>query len=415
MYKLLSKISLILLITTCGSIVLKSQDYNLDLQEDLQKIHKKNRINGFSLGIVSKDQVLFSKGFGFANTQTDMRYTPNTLQNVASVSKTLLGVALLKAQEQGKLHLDDPINEHLPFEINNPYYPLRKITIRHLATHTSTINDTDYYDQKAYVLTNASYLGLPILQERSENFQSPHQHETMDSYLQKLYSIDGDWFGITNFMNAQPGSKYEYSNAGAALAAYVIEQATGISYDQYTQEHILKPLGMEHTGWSFDQVDMNMHCELYADQKNALPKYFTVTYPDGGLLTNLEDLSKFLMELMRAYHGQGSLLTAESYGELFKQQLTAQQLPSQDKDNPLNDEYNSGIFMGFTPNGQIGHTGSDPGVHTYMFFDPQTGFGKIFLSNTSPNEKDGDKPYQAITKAVDKYLKTANSANITEQ
>ncbi len=415
MHKLFSKISLILLLTSCCSIVLKSQDYNLDLQEDLQKIHKKNRINGFSLAIVSKDQVLFSKGFGLANTQTDMSYTPNTLQNVASVSKTLLGVALLKAQEQGKLHLDDPINEHLPFEINNPYYPLRKITIRHLATHTSTIKDTDYYDQKAYVLTNASYLGLPILQERSENFQSPHQHETMDSYLQKLYSIDGDWFGITNFMNVQPGSKYEYSNAGAALAAYVIEQATGISYDRYTQEHILKPLGMEHTGWSFDQVDMNMHCELYADKKNALPKYYLVTYPDGGLLTNLEDLSKFLMELIRAYHGQGSLLTAESYGELFKQQLSAQQLPSQDKDNPLNDEYNSGIFMGFTPNGQIGHTGSDPGVLTYMFFDPQTGFGKIFLSNTSPNEKDGDKPYQAITKAVNKYLKTANSAIITEQ
>ena len=389
-------------------------DPQQELTEDLQKVHKKNRINGFAIALVNQDQVLYSQGFGFADAQIETPYSASTLQNIASVSKTLLGVALLKAQEQGKLQLDDPINDHLNFEINNPYYPLSKIKIRDLATHTSTINDTDYYDRYAYIIQDASYLGLPILQLQSENFQSPDKHQSMESYLKKLYTIDGEFFSVNNFINGKPGSSYHYSNAGAALAAYIIEQATGMSYADYTTEHILKPLGMQHSGWSFDKIDMQKHTQLYADEDNSLPWYTLVTYPDGGLITSVEDLSKFLMELMKGFNGQGALLKPESYQQLFKRQL-ADKTSKKEAENSMNDEYNSGIFMGFTPDGHIGHTGADPGVVTYMFFHPTTGVGKIFLSNTAMNEKDGDKPYQSITKAVNEYLQQAQPVNITEQ
>ena len=111
----------------------------------IDKIYQQGHVNGFSVAIVNDSAILYNKGFGLADIATQKPYTKNTVQNIASISKTFIGVALLKAQELGKLRLDDPINNYLPFEVKNPNHPEAPITIRHLATHTSSILDTDYY------------------------------------------------------------------------------------------------------------------------------------------------------------------------------------------------------------------------------------------------------------------------------
>src|SRR6185436_9845830 len=68
-------------------------------------------------------------------------FTPNTIMNVGSIAKPFTGVALMRAVQEGKLSLDEDINAYLPFRVVNPYYPMEKITLRHLATHTSGITD----------------------------------------------------------------------------------------------------------------------------------------------------------------------------------------------------------------------------------------------------------------------------------
>ena len=85
------------------------------LTDALQKIHEQGLINGFSVAIVKDSAILYSKGFGQADIVAHRPYTKNTVQNIASISKTLIGISLLKAQELGKLKLDDPINNYLPF------------------------------------------------------------------------------------------------------------------------------------------------------------------------------------------------------------------------------------------------------------------------------------------------------------
>lgn len=381
-----------------------STEYANSLTCELKTLQKQGYINGFSVAIVNKDTVLYKKGVGYADVSKKKEYTHHTIQNIASVSKTLIGIALMKAQEQGKLNLDDPINIHLPFTVINPHYPQIPITIRHLATHTSTILNTKYYD-KSYILKNNKGVDKGILMKRYRIFNDPEETIAMPLFLRNLLSKDGEWYRKKNYLKNEPGSIFKYSNIGATLAAYIIERATGIPYDEYTTTYILKPLRMNASGWSFDTVDMDNHSVLYSSIKDSLPKYSLITYPDGGLLTDINDYSTYLIELIKGYYGDGTLLSDEDYKELFKAQLSSQNLPDRSTKNPYNEEYNSGIFMGITPAGYIGHTGSDPGTETYMFFNPKTGTGKILIINTAIVSKEDYKHFRAIIGVLEKYEK----------
>ncbi|MGB6036701.1 MAG: serine hydrolase domain-containing protein, partial [Cryomorphaceae bacterium] len=123
------------------------------LTAELDSMSKANSFNGFAVAIANEKGTLYARGFGYANVETKEKYTENTIQHIASVSKTSIGLALMKAQEMGKLKLDDPIQNYLPFPVVNPFHPSAEITLRHLATHTSGINDTEQYMDHAWVLT----------------------------------------------------------------------------------------------------------------------------------------------------------------------------------------------------------------------------------------------------------------------
>ena len=367
----------------------------------LDKIYKQGFVNGFSVAIVNDSAVLYSKGFGHANIATNKPYTQGTVQNIASISKTLIGISLLKAQEMGKLKLDDPVNNYLPFVVQNPYYPDEPISIRHLATHTSTILDTDYYG-KSYVLKeplqslDTTKISLP------DYFNGPETRVPLADFLEKSLSEKGAWYQKEGFLNTLPGSRYTYSNVAATLAAQALEGATGTPFPEFTQTHILDPLGMTSSGWSFDTIDLAAHSVLYADTKTPLPRYSLITYPDGGFTTSSSDLAVYLHELIKGFTGKGTLLQANSYTELFKKQLNASHHSIGEGEAPSGDEHNSGIFMGFRANGQIGHSGGDPGVATYMFFDPETNLGRILIVNTEL-EEEGYEALNTIGKTLTEF------------
>ena len=225
----------------------------------------------------------------------------------------------------------------------------------------------------------------------------------MPDFLANILSEEGQWYTTENYLQHEPGSLYEYSNIGSTLAAYALEQATGVSYAEYTTQHILSPLGMSSSGWSLDDINLNNHTTLYTNPASPLPKYSLVTYPDGGLITSVNDLSKFQTELIKGKLGVGTLLSRESYNEIFTEQLNGSHLPDRDEDDAYDDEYNSGIFMGFTPKGYIGHTGGDPGVASFMFFKPETNVGRILTINTRISSQEGVDQFYAIWNTLEKY------------
>lgn len=375
---------------TNGSIPIK-------LTEDLEQLYSQGHIIGFSVAIVNQDGTLFEKGLGYSDRQENKKYTENTIQNIASISKTFIGISLLKAQELGKLNLDDPINEYLPFKVINPYFPNTPITIRQLATHTSSIKDPSRYEKNGYVLKEVNNGESKV----NSNFRSPDEMIALDVFLQNILSKEGKWYKKNAFLKVKPGELFEYSNVAAGLAAFVLENATGVSFSEFTKTHIFKPLEMSHSGWSFDEVDFLKHSKLYSDKETELAFYQLVNFPDGGLITSSSDLGKYLTELISGFCGNGKILTNESYMELFKPNLLDENYIERNE-STYNDEYNMGIFMGISAQGQIGHTGGDPGVATYMFFNTKTKTGKILIVNTNLN-KEGIKEFFDIWKKLEEY------------
>ena len=402
------KILAVLLLCFASSLatpaMAQSRSAQDSLTAELEALRAQGYFNGFGVAIVSGRGTLYQHGFGLADVQARRAYGIHTVQNIASVSKTVVGLALLKAQELGKLKLDDSINKYLPFRVVNPRFPRVPITLRHLATHTSGIRDNDFYFSKNYYLKpGQDVTGMSMVFEDEQTFIPADSAVSLPVFLQNVLLPQGKWYQPKGFLDRQPGELYEYSNVGAALAAYVVERATGQPFQQFTARYINRPLHLQESGWNFGAVDFARYSRLYQSPTKALPYYSLTTYPDGNFISSIADLSKYLRELIRGYQGRGRVLTATSYRELFRPQLAAGNFEERKEGNPYSDSYNSGIFMGFSYTGLIGHTGGDPGVTTLLFFDPKAGIGRLLVMNTNVSDKAGGKVMYKILDTLGKY------------
>ncbi|WP_340202540.1 serine hydrolase domain-containing protein [Ascidiimonas sp. W6] len=386
--------------------ITKNQITKDSLTAELDSIWKSGQINGFAVAMVNQNGVLYEKGFGFSNRETKEKYTENTIQHIASVSKTLIGIALMKAKEMGKLKLDDPIQDYLPFNVSNPNYPNDTITIRQLATHTSGINDTEQYMARAWILTKNQDL-TNVRTDYPEQQLNPSEKDIpMEIYLKGYLQTEGAYYQKENYLNFKPGERYNYSNIGATLCALVIEKATGESFDSFTKEYILKPLNMNSTAWFLAEVDITKHARLYRNDNSVLPFYTAITYPDGMLISSSSDMAKYVLELIKGYSGEGTLLNKESYKELFEEQLTAQNFESRNSSNPYNGDYNPAIFIGHSALGYVGHSGGDAGVGTWMYFDKEKKTGRYIVINTDMgnDERAKELEYYAIWDKMNEYF-----------
>lgn len=164
--------------------------------------------------LVAKDgRVLFQKSYGMANYEWNISNTENTKYHVASVTKTFTAAAILNLERQGKLKLSDPLSKYVPDFLNGG-----RITIEQLLRHTS---------------------GLPDFYSLSEYPSKKYQRVTLPDLIAWVKTKPLDFL---------PGSKSSYSNTGYGFLAYIIEQASGKSYEEYVAEEIVKPAGMKETG-----------------------------------------------------------------------------------------------------------------------------------------------------------------------
>ncbi|MCB0528649.1 MAG: beta-lactamase family protein [Saprospiraceae bacterium] len=324
---------------------------------------------GFAVAVFSKDTIYYQRGFGYANLETRQAYTPNTVQMIASVSKTLIGVALMQAVEAGKLNLDDDINKYLPFRVIHPKYPDSVIRIRHLAMHVSGIRDSLYYN-RSYLFGAALDKNIfskewwPLVEVYNRN-----QPIEMSVFLEKILSKQGEWYNDDNFYDHAPGAAYEYSNLGATLLAYILERATKEDYRSFTRKRILQPLGMRSSSWEKPQKCRKCSA-YYLENGSRVPEYRLITYPDGGLYSSVADMTKFLQEMIKGFGGEGTLLPTRSYHMMMGKQ-------------PGGEAFPDGLCWDLSIPCCIGHAGNDFGTSTLMYFEPSTGVGRILFANKS--------------------------------
>jgi CubicO group peptidase (beta-lactamase class C family) len=374
-----------------------------ELTEKLTKISTQSAFNGFGIALTNDKEVLYQNGFGFANVETGEKYTENTIQNIASVSKTFVGIAILKAQELGKLKLDDPISKYLPFKIENPKFRENPITIRQLVTHTSSIRDNEEYLHRAWVLYDTINLEKNLKIDIGEcRFSPPSTEVSMEDFLVNVLTENGKWFKPNTFTEYKPGQIFEYSNMGTTLAALVLEKATGEKFNEFTEKYIFQPLKMESTGWGLRSIDIKKHSRLYINKKTVYPFYQCVTYPDGSIITSSKDMSKYICELMKGYTGNGTILNKDSYKEYFTQQLKQENFIDRST-SEYSDEHNIGILIGFGSTGNFGHTGGDPGMFSVIWFDKNSKIGRYFVINTDWDDKNSGKTQKEIYDILNEY------------
>jgi CubicO group peptidase (beta-lactamase class C family) len=217
-------------------------------------------------------------------------------------------------------------------------------------------------------------------------FSAPSTAIPMEAFLKNILEKGAVWYKTAGFLKNKPGEIFEYSNTGATLAALVLEKATGNKYDAFSKEYILKPLQMNSSGWGLNAIDTSKHTKLYINKTTAYPFYTCVTYPDGSMITSSADMGKYMIELIKGYLGNGTLLSKESYATYFTGQLKAENFTKR-SEGEYSDEYNMGITMGISSTGKFGHTGGDPGLFSIMFINPKTKTGCYLIHNTDLNEK----------------------------
>ena len=232
---------------------------------------------GMSVAIVREGRTVFSAGYGYAEVETARRVTADSVFQIASVSKTVTGLAMMMLWEDGRFRLDDPVGPHLDFAVSHPKFPDVPITFRHLFTHTSGISDA-LYDTLEF--TDAT---TPFLRAFLTSYLSPGG---------TLYDAD------KCYSSAKPGTAWSYSNVAVALLGYLASRmGRREPVDAITGTRLFAPLGLRNTAWRYAGI---------GDERLALPYEFKdarfhrlprETYPDwpaGLLCTSANDFAKIL-------------------------------------------------------------------------------------------------------------------------
>lgn len=354
-----------------------SSQANLALDRLIGQRMEEAGLVGLGAAIIIDRKLVWSRGYGFSDRQRAVRFTPDTVMNIGSISKTFTGVALMQAVQDGKLSLDADISSYLPFKVVNPSFPDDPITLRQLATHTSGIADRWSVYQDTY-------------------HWGGDAPEPLGDFLEGYLVAGGKQYSKENFLSFKPGTHREYSNIAAGLAGYIVERAVGEKLNVYTRQRIFEPLHMDHSGWLLSEIPPAAHSTLYVAQDGfsiPIPPYGVTTYPDGGVRTSVADLSRFFIALLDGGQYQGTrILDPSSATEMLRFQYTDSNKP----DNVLLGEKNSGIFWSTKFNvTRIGHGGSDPGVRTEMLSDLQKHVAVVLMVNTSVPETES-KVYASL-------------------
>ena len=196
-----------------------------------QRIMELHHVPGVVALAIQGDSIVWKGEYGWANVEDSVPATDMTGFILASISKTFVANAAMQLWEDGLLDLDASISDYLPFEVINPFYPDSTISTRMLLAHTSSLDRRDQ-------------TWMPFIVEGSD---SPLP---LDSFLAEYLVPGGGLYSMYNFLTSEPGTYWTYSNYGFAVIGLIIEQISGMTLEQYSQDYLFTPLGMDETSGS---------------------------------------------------------------------------------------------------------------------------------------------------------------------
>jgi len=305
-----------------------------------------NLVPGTVLVVVHDGEVVLTRAYGYADIARSARVTDETVFRVASVSKVLTALAVMQLVDQGLVRFDDPVQDYLDFAVENPFDV--PVTVRHLLTHTAG------FDRRTIGQRSHSLEGMLPLGE----------------YLRARLSP----------VVRRPGEIFAYSNHGFALAGYLVERVRGKPFGRCAEEHLFRPLGMDHTSF---EVDPRLEQRLAAgyqwsgDAWQPVAFDYPMTVPSSSLVTTGRDMARLLVMLL----GDG---TAGQVRIVEETSLNAMQSIQFTNHGALGSGYGFGFFVQDRGDGtrQVWHSGDFRGWSAHMALWPEHGLGMFMASNT---------------------------------
>ncbi|GEM45592.1 serine hydrolase domain-containing protein [Deinococcus cellulosilyticus] len=290
--------------------------------------------------ITQKGKTTFEKSVGLANLEKSIPNTSDTVYRVASITKSFVGVAVLKLQEEGKLKVTDPLSKYLPDYPNG-----ENITLHHLITHTSGI--FNYF-------------------ERTDLASLRKERPSLEEFTKKFANEP---------VNFAPGAMYRYNNSGYILLGRVIEKASGMPFETYMQQHVLAPMGFEKTRFYKDDQVVAGRAEGYTPSGEGFEKAdlfnYEVVHAAGGLSATPRELVQWLPGIL-----SGKLLSPESVQAFMAPHVV---LPGA--------HYGYGVVVAkLLGKDHLNHSGELPGGSSFMAYFPEEQISVVMLSNVTRHD-----------------------------
>ncbi len=333
-------------------------------------------IAGATVAVVKDGALFFAKGYGYADLNERKRVQADkTLFRIASISKLFVWTAVMQLVEQGKLDLNTDINTYLThFKIPHTYD--EPVTLAHLMTHTAGFEE--------YVI------GL------------------FEKDTDRLLPLGDILARELPARVRRPGDIVSYSNHGTAMAAYIVEQVSGKSWDDYVEENILRPLGMART--TFRQpVPETLSANLSKGYTYSKGEFQEETFvyvplaPVASASTTATDMANFMI----AHLNHGRLGNSRILDAKTAQQMHSALFRHAPEVNPI--EHG---FFDISRNGQwvIGHPGNLLYFHSLMALLPEHGIGLFVSYNTQGGNKAVANTYELF---LDRYFPPGKIQAIT--
>lgn len=374
------KIVLFIMMTAC----LFPQSNVLDSL--LQQIKTTYNLVGMTVSVVKNNGIVFSKGYGLRDVPRNLPMNDSTAFRIASISKTITAIALMKLYENGAFSPDDDISQHLGFQLRNPAFPNQVITIKQVLSHTGSLRDGTGYD----------------------GFLSASYSQNPPPALSALLTSGGSYYTSNMFSTSRgPNSNFfSYANINFGVIGTLIERLSGKRFDIFCRENIFEPMGLNASFNIDDFSSVNNIAVLYRRSGSSwspqldnyggvkppprnLSAYVTGTNgllfaPQGGLRISGTDLAKIMLLLKNGgvYNGV-RILNDTTVNKILT--------PVWIYDGSNGDNY-YGIFNTYglgcsrtnalLPNEVLyGHPGEAYGLISDMYFSKNGDYGIVFITN----------------------------------
>ncbi len=343
-----------------GNILFEGEDEKKFSIEERMQHHN---VPGVSIAVIQDGRLAWAKGYGYANTSSKKEVDVNTVFQAGSISKPVAALAALKLVDQGKIELDEDVNNYLTdWKVpENKFTKTEKVTLRRLLTHTA---------------------GLTV-----HGFPGYTFEDTIPSVVAVLDGL-GNTAEIR--VDTTPGAIWRYSGGGYTVMQKLVEDVSGEDFAAFLEKEVLEPLGMDHSTY-VQPLPKSYHDNASAafDGNGQMAEGLWNNYPEkaaAGLWTTPTDLVKYCLDVQEGMAGNESeVLSAD----------VVQKMVSKHKN-----DWGLGPSLGAEGDSlSFGHGGKNRGFSNNMRAFAHLGEGAVIMTNAD----NGTKLMGEIMRAISEY------------